>query len=230
MNIVAVEGQVFAGKSSLVGQLRRLPDCLAVDEYAELGPLPEIPFESEAAAASSVDALLELERVRRARVLSVADPESLVLVDRSVLSVLACHDAHRALNLPSAWSYACVRVRQALEADSVIVPDAVVLLSVGEGVARAREKTRGPMIDFFMRSQVRGAMSRFYRVALPSSCRRVLRLSGEADRRQLVDAVSAFSAAVHSFSAEDARSRDCRRHQHGVESLARIEGTRRVAS
>lgn len=185
MIVVALEGQTFAGKSSLARALTDL-GVPSVNEYAELqSPLPSIPFESEANALASFETLLSLESARRDK-LRMLSESSCVVTDRSIFSVLALHATHEALHLPSAWEVVLERLTEAIARDAVIIPHGLLVLDISEEVARAREKSRGHMVEFLMRVDVRHCMRQFYLSSGLGERSRVWHVSGESPAMELV--------------------------------------------
>jgi len=186
--VLAIEGLCFAGKTTLAHALATQRGAVAIPEYAQLAALPPWPPRHREDVLVALRHFLHLERQRAA--LARRGPGTLVVLDRSPLSLIAHEFGMDRLGVPAAPEFAAHLFTEAAQRGLILTPDAYAYLRVPASVSAARQARRGPvpahLIDPRAQTGIEAA-SHFYLDAVPP--RRRLRLEDTAQVSDLLHAV-----------------------------------------
>lgn len=177
--VIAIEGLCFAGKTTLAHTLAPLTGAVVVGEYTGMASLPPFPPRTLDDVAATLERFLRLER-HRARIARAA-VTTVVLLDRSPLTLIAHEYGMAALGVPCDPAGAAAIYAAAAEAGDILTPDGCLYLSVPDDVTAARQELRGPVASHLMNPQVRAGIDHACRVwlaTLPPG--RALELDGTA--------------------------------------------------
>lgn len=195
---VAIEGPCCAGKTTLSrGLLVQLTEITVshVRCYADHAgggrflprPVPETVAEDEEA----VRALLEVEADRAAAARS--DPADLVLMDRSVYTLLAHrHALERVTGLSCLATAECIIARSAAPA----WPDLVIYLDVSQRTILDRNRRKFPPGSIFIDPTFNDGIRDFYTHATDREPARIVWLDGTLDPTKLVSLAEAHIAEL----------------------------------
>lgn len=193
-SLVALEGDCFAGKTTLAAQLSRRLNAVAIPEYSDLAKSPPFPPRTHADVRAALDALRSVEIRRCALASNMGLP--VVIFDRSPLSCIAFQYGVRCLGVPCDHRLACDVFVAAAQAQHIATPQRYIYIAIDHATANARQLFRGPVAPHLMHPGVIDGMSRAYRhflQALPSDRRLVL--NGARPQASLVEQAVAFVTA-----------------------------------
>lgn len=163
--IVALEGLVHAGKSTLLKSIRN--NCVAVrciGEYVEFATerFPGFPKSVEDARAGH-SFFLNLEQKRKKK---IQKGDGVVLLDRSVFSILAYHFAVEKM---SGGSIPCFREGVvAVQSESWLFPQICLYLDVDdEEIALRHQNETGFYQSIFLDREFNALLMEFYEKAMP---------------------------------------------------------------
>jgi thymidylate kinase len=189
--VLALEGLCCAGKTTLAHALATQPGAVAIPEYTELAALPPWPPRHREDVIVALRHFLHLERQRAT--LAHRAPGTLVVLDRSPLSVIAHEFGVDRLKVPCAPTSAAHLFARAAQRGLILTPDACIYLRVPARVRAARQACRGALpahlIDPCAQAGIEAAAAR-YLDAVP--LRRRLVLEGTAPLGELVHAIERF--------------------------------------
>lgn len=193
--VLAIEGLCFAGKTTLAHALATQRSAVAIPEYAELATLPPWPPRHREDVLAALRHFLYLECQRAT--LAPRGPGTLVVLDRSPLSLIAHEFGMERLRVPAAPDLAAHLFAEAAQRGLILTPDAYAYLRVPASVRAARQARRSPvpahLIDPRTQTGIEAA-SRCYLDAVPP--RRRLMLKGTAQVADLIHAVDRLLAEL----------------------------------
>jgi len=164
--IIALEGPVCAGKSSLLRKVEAKKAAIVIPEYSEyLGcverPTSRFPAATRDEAMANFNQFLEIEKKRK-ELLDNSGP-SIKYLDRSVFTLLAFELGVSCLTGIDIYRWALGHVA---DNPNVIVPDHVLYLDVSRIVAMSRAKAANMRTPLFMFSDNFNARARAFFTAL----------------------------------------------------------------
>lgn len=163
--IIAIEGLVHAGKTTLFQSLSQIyKDAVFVDEFVEFTAckFPNFPQNIEEARSSRLF-FLNLEEKRE---IEIRADSKLVILDRSVLSILAYHFSVELLTNGDVACFADSIKRIPFE--KWIFPDLCIYLDIdSQEVIRRHQGKSGGYNSIFLDNQFNVYLRKFYRDVMP---------------------------------------------------------------
>lgn len=203
--VVVLEGPCFAGKTTLAGELAARFGATIAPEYADVAALPSFPPSDEAAVTAALEHFLMVEHHRAEQAAG-----TVVVCDRSPLTLIAFEHAMAALAVPRDPIQAVEMFTRAAERGGILVPDGYVHLTITPEEAAARQQRRGPVAAHLTHPRVQALMREaceFYLRQVPPQ--RCLPLNGDQPLTEVVQATSAFLDGLAATTAPPPPSWRC---------------------
>lgn len=161
--IVAIEGLICAGKTSLLRNLKLTVDCLTIPEYGEFienhEQLPMFPPSNRDQAIFASRFFARLEKRRQKELLLAKKGKSFAVLDRSILSCLAFDFAAR--NFTGFDTYS--EVIQIYQNEKFLQPSLYLYLEIPYQMSINRMKQRGTFSgDHFAGEEFNNLLVGFY--------------------------------------------------------------------
>jgi thymidylate kinase len=199
---VAIEGPCCAGKTTLGHQLLNLLDAKVawVADYADVvggGRFlpPAVPF-TVADEERALHRFLDIEAQRMAAAHAASDAVDLVLIDRSVHTLLAhCH----ALTQRNGTDFDGTARRVLRPSPLAVWPDLILYLDVGPDTIDRRNRGKFPPGSVFTDPDFNRAIRAYFATLADAGTPPVTWLDGSSDARLLADSARAaisFAAAA----------------------------------
>jgi thymidylate kinase len=165
MKKLALEGTSFSGKTTLAKELARYnPNRYKmVEEYVSYAGgsqnFPSYPPKNRREALSNLDFFLNLERQRHTDIEKYKDESCIVVMDRSVISLLGFRFAERYIGGLNIFCEAKAIIQQ----EPQLAPDIIVYLHATDiQIEQRRQKSHRRVGDMFVNSDFNYQLRRFF--------------------------------------------------------------------
>lgn len=198
--VVALEGPVCAGKTTVIEKLRN-PSAAVVGEYSEYvvsatRDFPKFPPADEKAAKDSFRFFFELEVKRKQNM--DASGGNIVLLDRSIYTLLAFEVGASRLTGINILPWAVEYLEK--NRDEIIIPEQVIYMDVPAEVSRRRAEEGGILIaEFLLTNEFNEGFKDFFMELKEKEPEMVVVVRATKDRQSIGKEVSDLVGAQDSI-------------------------------